>query len=548
MAASTRHDTTDRGCRQQPDATLTAVLEYLSSGQGDGRAQGSGDAGAVEQIETHLSHVFLCGDLVFKLLKPVKFAFVDFSTVDRRRDECRAEVELNRALAADVYLSAEPVWRLASGGVRIGGDRAADGAIVDWAVKMRRLPADRTLDALVRRGEATADHVADLAATLCEFYASATRSTLTAIEYVAAVEHHVRDNFAELSRGEHSIPTCTVARVHAAQLTTLAICRSWFHERVEKNRVVEGHGDLRPEHVYFMPRPTAIDCLAFSRELRTLDAADEVAFLAMELQRMGACDLATAFVGKYERISGDRPPAGLWDFYRAYRACVRAKVAVLRAGQLDEPQRAAERAAALEYLELADQQSRRLQRPLCIIVRGLSGTGKSTLAAALAEKLGATHLQTDRVRRQFFPGATPATYGQGCYTTAARGMVYDAMLAQAREFLAQRIPVVLDGTFLAARSRMSVGDATRNGATAVMLVCRCPMEVAARRIADRAAETQSEEHAASDASEVTLRRQTTDEEPDGTSQASTAIDTTLPIELQIEAAVDAIRSAASRCV
>lgn len=546
MPVSTPRDAVQDGEPTTPATTVAGIVAHLAA-----RFTG-GDRAAVEHIETHLSHVFLCGQFVFKLLKPVRFAFVDFSTALRRREECLAEVALNRPLAGDVYLSAEPVWRLADGSIRIGpgetpepapqdgGSRGSPAEIVDWAVEMRRLPADRTLEALVERGEATGEQMRDLAAVLAAFYASAKRPSLPRDEYVSAVAHHVRDNLAELARGEHGMTPCLVWRVHAAQLTTLATQVVPFHERVAQGRIVEGHGDLRPEHVYFVPRPTVIDCLAFSRDLRTLDAADEVAFLAMELERIGAGGLAATFTSEYERITGDHPAAELWDFYRAYRACVRAKVAVLRAQQLDEPQRSAERSAARAYLDLADRGSRRLQRPLCIVVRGLSGTGKSTLAAALAERLGAKHLQTDHVRKQLFPSASPTGYGRGCYTTAARTMVYDAMLAQAREVLVERIPVVLDGTFLLARTRTKAAEiAARAGAAVVMLVCGCPLEVAAQRIADRAEAGRSE----SDAREATLRRQASEEEPDGRSIASTVIDTTTPLEQQLDAAIAAVRAA-----
>jgi hypothetical protein len=537
MTASTQHNAANSQRTSRPDDVIAAIEAYLAE-----RCKRGGRAVDVEHVETHLSHVFLCGESVFKLLKPVKFAFVDFSTVQRRRDECQAELTLNRPLAGDVYVSVEPVCRLSNGRLAIGGDagRASADSVVDWVVVMRRLPADQTLDALVRRDEAAVEQLSDLAQTLVGYYRSAIRPPLSAERYVAAIERHVGDNLAELSRCEHGLPRHVVARVHAAQRTALATCAAWFEDRVASGRIVEGHGDLRPEHVYFMPHPTVIDCLAFSRDLRTLDVADEVAFLAMELDRLGAGDLAAAFIAAFERISDDRPPEGLWSFYRVYRACVRAKVAVLRAGQLGEPQQSDERAAARAYLELADRQSQQLQRPLCVVVRGLSGTGKSTLAAALAEKLGAAHLQTDRVRKQLFPGATPSEYGQGCYTTAARAMVYDAMLSQARELLAERIPVVLDGTFLTVTSRSSaVEAATRKGAATVMLVCGCPPEVAAQRLADRAAEGKSE----SDAGEATLRRQATEEEPDVAAIATTAIDTTQPFERQLDAALTAIRDA-----
>lgn len=544
MALVDRNPSADAGNGGRP-ATPEEVSAFLGRATSTRPSGNPSDVEHVEHVETHLSHVFLCRDNVYKLLKPVKFAFVDFSTVDRRRDECRAEVELNRPLAGDVYVAAQPVWRLTSGGVCIGERLAAGehGTIVDWAVKMRRLPADRTLESLVARGEAAVCHVRSLAATLVRYYATAPRSALTVDEYLAAVERHVRDNLAELSRGEHGLPHCLVERVHAAQLTTLALRRTWFEDRVAAGRIVQGHGDLRPEHVYFVPAPVVIDCLAFSRDLRTLDIADEIAFLAMELRRIGAGALADALIAAYQEGTTDQLPAGLWAFYQAYRACVRAKVAALRAAQLPEGERSAELAVAKAYLDLADAVSKPLARPICIVVRGLSGTGKSTLAAALAEKLGIAHLQTDVVRKQLFPAATQAAYGQGCYTTAARRMVYDAMLAQACERLRQRQSVIVDGTFLTTTSRAAAVElASRHGATLAVLDCRCPLEIAERRIAQRAAV----DHSESDASIETLRQQIEGEEPNPPGVNSHAIETTDALDLQLDAACRVLSAAIKR--
>jgi predicted kinase len=405
---------------------------------------------------------------------------------------------------------------------------------------MRRLPADRTLDSLVRRREATEEHIVALANVLSRFYAAAPRSPVTAAEYATSSDRHVRDNFAELSRPEHALPRCLVHRVRAAQLTTLALRTAWFHERAASRRIVLGHGDLRCEHVYFTPEPVVIDALAFSRELRTLDAADEVAFLAMELRRLDADALADSLIRAYQAQQDDKPPPGLWRFYQAYRACVRAKVALLRGLQTSESERAVESAAAREYLELADRLSRPLLRPLCVVVRGLSGTGKSTLAAAIAEKLGIVHLQTDRVRRQLFPGAGQAAYGTGNYTSAARQMVYDAMFAQARELLGQGMPVVLDGTFLSAACRLAVATAAgRAGARSIVLACRCPVEVAIERLKARADAGPTE----SDATEATLRRQAMEAEADPPSMPSTDVDTTRPLEEQVDVALTAISAA-----
>jgi aminoglycoside phosphotransferase family enzyme/predicted kinase len=524
-----------------PTATVASVIAHLEQ-----KAKGQQRPHCVEHIETHLSDVLLTADRVYKLLKPVQFAFVDFSSVERRREECLAEVELNRPLAAEVYLSAEPIVQAASGQIAgIGREFATpETPIVDWAVVMRRLASEQTLEAMIRRGAATSTQVEDLARLLVHFYASAPQLAVTADEYRSAVERHVRDNFAELSRAEHGLPRCIVGRIHAAQLAMLTFGQASFDERVQIGRIVLGHGDLRPEHVYFTPSPVVIDCLAFSQELRTLDAADEVAFLAMELRRARAEVLADAFLAAYEAQAGDHPPAALWAFYQSYRACVRAKVAVLRSAQVKEPQRSEQRTLARVYLDLADRMMRQFHAPACVVVRGLSGTGKSTLAAALAEKLGAVHLQTDLIRKRLFPHADATNYGQGCYTSAARKLVYDALFAQAREALAQSKPVVLDGTFLSATSRRTAAElAAKHGTVAAVLSCVCPEEVAASRLVARAAQTAT----ASDATITTRQHQADDEEPDPAGVRSTTIDTTRPLDEQIRQACAAIQATLGGC-
>lgn len=521
--------------------TVAAVIAHLER-----KAEVQQRPNRVEHIETHLSDVLLTADRVYKLLKPVRFAFVDFSSVERRREECLAEVELNRPLAADVYLSAAPLVRLASGEIGgIGNEFAAPGStIVDWVVVMRRLPSEQTLEALVERGAANAGHVESLARLLVDYYASTPHATISADEYRAAVEQHVRDNFAELSRTEHGLPRCILGRVHARQLAALTFGQSWFDERVRSGKIALGHGDLRPEHVYYTPSPVVIDCLAFSRELRTLDEADEVAFLAMELRRAGAETLADTLLAAYESQADDHPPAALWAFYQSYRACVRAKVAVLRAAQVGTarvgtPPQSGQLTLARAYLNLADRLAQQLHPPACVVVRGLSGTGKSTLAAALAEKFGALHLQTDLMRKRLFPGANATSYGQGCYTSAARKLVYDAMFAQTREALAQGKPVVLDGTFLSAASRRTVAEiAAKHGTSAVILSCVCPPEIAAERLAVRAAQSAT----ASDATVSTRRQQAIEEEPDPVGVNSTQVDTTLPLDEQTRQACAAIGS------
>jgi predicted kinase len=215
-------------------------------------------------------------------------------------------------------------------------------------------------------------------------------------------------------------------------------------------------------------------------------------------------------------------------------------VAALRAAQLAGNHRAAAEQTARDYLAYADRAAGQFQRPACIVVRGTSGSGKSTLAAALAARIGGEHLATDAIRRQMFPDAAAAPPGQGRYTAADRRKVYHALLARAEEWLAAGIPVVLDGTFLLQQHRRAAAEVARRGAAAsLVLTCVCPAEVAARRISARAAAGPS----LSEATAEILDHQRREEEPDDPAAPSTPIDSTQPLEKQLQAAITALAAA-----
>ena len=290
----------------------------------------------VHVIETHISWIFLTDRFAYKLKKPVHFEFVDFSTVIARRKACEEEVRLNRRLAADVYLKVMPVTIGARGQLVLGGE----GTPVDWVVTMRRLPAEVTLERLASESRLTREHVNLIATTIADFYTQAAPLIVVPDQYRAAIERHVRANAAELARMEYSVDEAQVRRIHAAQLRFLRLRQSLFDERAIDGRIVEGHGDLRPEHIYLEGnRPLIIDCVEFSPELRRLDVADELSFLAMECDRLGIGWVGSQVIDFYRRRSGDSLPDSLVAFYKAYRACVRAKVAGLRAHQLSPDER-----------------------------------------------------------------------------------------------------------------------------------------------------------------------------------------------------------------
>jgi len=486
----------------------------------------------VECRETHISWVFLAGRSVYKLKKPVRFDFLDYSTPALRREACEAEVRLNRRMAKGVYLAVVPITIEAGGKPALGGK----GPAVDWLVKMRRLPAERMLDELLRRGRLTSAEIDGLAAFLARFYHCASPLTLGAWDYRQAIEKHIRANRRELLDPVHELPDAVVKRVHAAQLRFLQLESAQIEARVCDGRIVDGHGDLRPEHICLESEPVIFDCIEFSDDFRRIDVADELAFLAMECDSLGAEPLGRRILEVYCRDNHDQISDGLVNFYKSYRACVRAKVAVLSAAQGQE--NSAVRSSALDlarkYLKLADSYATHLGPPAAIVVTGLMGSGKSTLAGALAELLGAELLQTDQIRREMLgPSPTPPGFNQGFYQAEVRDRVYDEVLRRAGEMLGKGLSVVLDGTFLAAQHReRAVVESRGRSAVPLVVRCSCDDDVALERITRRAAAGASQ----SEARPELYRLQQAEVEADRPDIDALEIDTTTTLRVQ-EAAV-----------
>jgi uncharacterized protein len=482
----------------------------------------------VEQVETHISRVFLAGSYVYKLKKPVKYDFLDFSTTEAREHACREEVRLNRRLAPDAYLGVVPVIHAPSGAYQFEGA----GRVVDWAVEMRRLPTELTLDALHRRGKLRPEHIDRLAATLVGFYRSLTPVSLTSHEYRDRYLSHVRGNLRELLAVKHHLPRGVVERVHGFQLQLLILQPALFEQRVRAGRIVDGHGDLRPEHICLSDPIVIFDCIEFSPDFRRIDIVDELAFLAAECDFLGADWVGSQLLASYQQQSGDRPAAVLLDFYKSYRACVRAKVAALRAEQLQGQGREAAAAEAQRHVALADKYVASWVRPLVLVVGGLAGTGKTTLATSLADALGAELLRTDVVRQELF-GAGPhaAKADGGIYRREARDRVYDEIFRRAAALHADRIAIVLDGTFstldLLRRARALAVD-PRSIFLAIECICR--PDVAHQRIGMRLAEGRDASDAVPELHDIQRMRWET--WPADVPQIQ--IDTEQPLNIQVE--------------
>src|SRR5262245_26489739 len=389
----------------------------------------------VEHVQTHISHVFLAGPYVYKLKKAVRLPFLDATTPARRRSLCEDELRLNWRLAVPIYLGVLPITRERDGKLVLAGD----GPVIERVVWIRRLPAERMLDRLVADGAADAGMMGRLAGVLADFHASAPDGRNVAVhaspEAVLGAWRRVLALAAPLVGG--ALPAATHTILATFGQAFLARHDALLRRRqAAGDRIREGHGDLRAEHVCILDAPVPgeppqapiapgiyiVDCVEFSHALRCNDVASEVAFLAMDLDRLGRPDLARAFVDAYVAESGDRELRTLLPFYCAYRACVRGAVEGLtsRSPDVDRAERDAAAERARRYFDLAQRYAWEAQGPAVIACCGLSGTGKTALAEALAEASGFLHLSTDTLRRHEARCAVPADL----YAPAARAAVY----------------------------------------------------------------------------------------------------------------------------
>ena len=308
-------------------------------------------ADKVDAVETHMSWVFLTAQHAYKLKKPVCKGDIDFGSIATRHHFCEEELRLNRRLAPDVYLGLLPLNLNDSGYLALGGD----GQIVDWLVRMRRLPNEFMMDHVLRRGRSNPRDMHAVAARLVAFFQSLAPVDIDGPAYRERYARRIAACTHELLQPAYRLPQDYVRLVCHRQLSALDRLASRIDWRVADGFVVEGHGDLRPEHICLYPKPVVIDCLEFSRSLRVLDRADEIGFLALETERLGAPALATALVQQYRAVSRDRLPPALLHFYQSYRAIVRATLAVahLKESQFRYSPKWA--AIAINYLQLAER-------------------------------------------------------------------------------------------------------------------------------------------------------------------------------------------------
>lgn len=469
--------------------------------------------GQIELRQTHMSLVFLAGPFAYKIKKPVNLGFADFSTLELRKHFCHEEVRLNRRLAPKVYLGAVPITSDGAG-LSVEGR----GNVVEWAVKMRRVPQEASLEYHLARGDIDADIVGRLARWLVDFYAHAESGEhVSAFARFEAVARNARENFQQTADQIGKTVSATVFR-RLRELTerSLQENRQLIQNRASDNIPCDTHGDLRSEHVYLLTEArryasgwpdefpasrescdheefAAIDCIEFAERFRFADPVSDIAFLAMDLIFHGRRDLATALIEEYFSTSQDKPGRALLPFYMAYRAAVRAKVEGIQSGQseISEAERAdAARHARAHWLLALGELECSSRRPLLVMVGGLPGTGKSTLARGLATRANLRVIRSDVVRKQL-AGVSPhssgaARFGEGIYSNEWSDRTYAECMRQAEALLFEGRRVVVDASFIREKFRRAFLElASSLAIPAVFILCQAVPEVVRQRLLNR---------------------------------------------------------------
>lgn len=445
---------------------------------------------SVALAETHISWVLLAGEFAYKIKKPVDFGFLDFTTVERRKFYCEEELRLNRRYAPDLYLAVVPIVGSAAQ-PKFGGP----GIPLDYAVKMRRFDPSQTFDHLAAAQALRPEYLDTLAETLAAFHANTARATP---EDGHGLPDHQRRaaefNFTTIRPGLDD--AADIARLNALQAWTreeYGRCEALFWRRKREGFIRECHGDLHLGNIVLMDgNPILFDGIEFNEDLRWIDVLSELAFLVMDLEANRSPNLAWRLVNRYLAITGYYEGVALFNYYRLYRALVRAKIALLTRSKIMDFQERADLFA--RYRAYVDYGANliRTRKPRLFITHGLSGSGKSYLSARLAESMSAIHLRSDVERKRLVGLAMGARTGSaeadGMYGAEMTKETYRRLADLAETLLKAGYSVIVDATFLRREQRDQQRRlAGRCGVDFLVLDCRAPEDLLRRRILERAA-------------------------------------------------------------
>jgi len=441
----------------------------------------------IELVQTQMSFVFLTDEYTYKVKKPVNLGFLDYTTLEKRCFYCQKEVELNRRLCPEAYLGVVPITRDRNN-IFVEGR----GEIIEYAVKMRRLPQEAMMDVLLVKNQVSPEMLTAVAQKLAEFHQRAeTNANISAFGNIKVITKNTEENFSQTEKyiGKTISPDmCQHIKTYNEGF--IKTNTSLFNKRVADGRIRDCHGDLHAAHICFASDICIYDCIEFNDRFRYCDVASEVAFLAMDLDHYGQADLSRSFVNAYIDRCQDEELRKLLNFYKCYRAYVRGKVESFK---LDDPYIAPdEKRQALEmassYFDLAHAYTR--SRPILLITTGLVGTGKTALAQALAKRLGLVVISSDVTRKQL--AGIPVTehrfdeFDTGIYSAEFSGKTYDKMFSQTKDFLGDGGSVIIDASFIKAGERLKAKRlAEELGADFFIVECSLDEKTIKQRLARR---------------------------------------------------------------
>ncbi len=504
--------------------SLTNVIDALNHPEAFPQAA---PADGVGVIQTHISIVFLVGQWVYKIKKPLNLGFLDYSTPAARRRLCQEEVRLNTRLAPHVYEGIASLLALPDGRLRFSatlpapdaplpGAEMEGGVVIDYAVVMRRLPEEATLAARVANGTITLYQVKAAAQRVAAFHATTEKgprlARFGATSLIAANWEENLTQMTSLAASEDRLlDSATLDRIAAFAHQFPRERATLFAERQRGGSIRDCHGDLRLQHVYVDDpggEVTIVDCIEFAERYRVGDVAAEVAFLVMELDAAGRTDLSRAFACDYVDATGDTTLLELLPFYACYRACVRAKVLAMQSSEpeIPAPNRDEARRQAALLFALAGEYARMPTYPILLMIGGLMGTGKSTLAAALHRGLGWPVLSSDSARKRLATTAIDVplahSFECGLYSPAWTARTYAALRDEAVALLRQGHSVIIDATFSRRADRAAQAEIAGDAAArAYFIECACSPAIALERLERRwQARNEGRKNAATEAS------------------------------------------------
>ena len=439
----------------------------------------------IRLIQTHISYVFLTGEFVYKVKKPVNFGFLDFSTLEKRQHFCQEELRLNQRGTRDLYLEVLPITQ-SEDGYHLNGPETA----IEYTVKMRQFPQEALLSDRFDRGQLTEAHMSDLAQVLADFHAkAASNDHIRSYGTVERIRQAFDENYEQTTgyiggpqtQQQFDETKAYTDRLFAEQAQLLA-------ERVKADKIRECHGDAHLGNIaLWNDQLMLFDCIEFNEPFRFVDTMYDVGFIGMDLDARGRSDLANAFLNAYLEQTGDWEGLQVLPLYLSRQAYVRAKVTsfLLNDPAIPEAEKQRAQQVAADYYRLAWRYTQPQEGKL-ILMSGLSGSGKSTTAQAIARRLNAIHLRSDAVRKHLAGIPIDQRGSDAIYTLEMTQKTYDRLL-QLGLLLAQAgYAVILDAKYdrLALR-QLVIAQAQAAGIPLQIYYCSAPMQVLQTRVAER---------------------------------------------------------------